>query len=173
MVDRPPIVHALDPRRLACGDVDALLAFLRRLVAAGDDRFFLPHPFTHEAVSQLAETPCDDEYHVVHADREEEIVAYGMLRGWAEGYAVPSLGIAVDPARRGCGIGRRFLGFLHARALARGARTVRLTVHRGNERARALYGSSGYTFGPLAGDRLVGTLDLEPAPAVIRSRPAA
>jgi ribosomal protein S18 acetylase RimI-like enzyme len=152
-------------RRLAPRHVHDLVGFLTRLADAGDGRLFHPHPFTCQAVEPLAAPGRGDEYHVLTAGRDGPVVAYGMLRGWEEGYTVPSLGIAVDAQWRGQGIGRRLVTHLHVIAAARGAGTVRLKVYRSNEAAIALYRSFGYEFRPLSEEQWLGLLNLAAAPA--------
>jgi ribosomal-protein-alanine N-acetyltransferase len=89
-----------------------------------------------------------------------EMVGYGILRGWDEGYEVPSLGIAVDPASQGRGYGRLLIEFLHGTARQRGAKRIRLKVYAHNLRALALYKSLGYVFQGEEGDQRVAYLDL-------------
>jgi ribosomal protein S18 acetylase RimI-like enzyme len=69
-----------------------------------------------------------------------------MLRGWDEGFEIPSLGIAILPDARGTGLGTALMHYLHAEATRRGVPKVRLTVHEDNARAVALYRSLGYEF---------------------------
>ena len=151
-------------RRLAPRHVHDLVGFLARLAENGDGRLFHPHAFTHQAVESLAAPGLDDEYHVLTAGRDGPVVAYGMLRGWEEGYTVPSLGIAVDGQWRGQGVGRRLVTHLHVIAAARGAATVRLKVYRSNTAAIALYRSFGYEFRPFSDDAWLGLLNLAAAP---------
>ena len=87
------------------------------------------------------------------------VVAYGMLRGWDDGYEIPSLGIAVHPAARGSGAGRELMEHLHREARARRAPSVRLTVYSDNASARRLYEELGYEL-ESRGDDLVGYLAL-------------
>lgn len=145
-------------RRLSAGDVAGLLEFLATLAAAGDDRWFHPHPFDRVAVERLADPSCRDEYRL--AVVQDAIMGYGMLRGWEEGWAVPSLGLAIHPRFRGLGAGRRLLTHLHERARFRGADTVRLKVYRTNGAAIALYTSLGYRFEPCSENELLGLLSL-------------
>lgn len=70
--------------------------------------------------------------------------AYGFLRGWDDGYDVPSLGIAVATDAQGQGHGRAMMLALHEAARERGAQSIRLRVHPDNTRARQLYESLGY-----------------------------
>lgn len=135
---------------------DGLLRFLADV--NGETGFFNPHPFTAEAVDRIADGTGRDLYYVVtDAGR---VLGYGMLRGWDEGYEVPSLGISVHPSARGTGLARALMAFLHAAARARGAARVRLRVHCENLRARRLYESLGYQFAAQEGDNLVGVLEL-------------
>ncbi|HST30778.1 MAG TPA: GNAT family N-acetyltransferase, partial [Chthoniobacterales bacterium] len=92
--------------------------------------------------------------------QEDNVVGYGMLRGWDEGYAIPSLGIALDPSVRGRGCSRALMNFLHDTAKKRGATKVRLKVDSRNRPAIELYRSLGYVFEPQTGEELVGLLDL-------------
>ena len=113
----PPAGPAIDLRcrRLTPRHVHDLLTFLARLTASGDGRLFHPHAFTREAVEPLAAFGQGDEYHVLTSGRDGPVIAYGMLRGWKEGYTTPSLGIAVDGQWRGQGIGRRLVTHLQDR----------------------------------------------------------
>jgi ribosomal protein S18 acetylase RimI-like enzyme len=85
-----------------------------------------------------------------------------MLRGWDEGYEVPSLGIALHPHAQGQGLAHLFMDFLHVAARRRGAKKIRLRVYRDNKSAITLYRSLGYE---LTEDRdwryLLGVLDLD------------
>jgi len=143
--------------------VGGLAGLLEALASAGDDRLFHPHPTDTATLRELAagaDATGDrrDEYHV--AVSAGSVVAYGLLRGWSEGYAVPSLGVAVHPAARGRGLARRMIDHLHAVARGRGASRVRLTVERDNPRAIALYRALGYRLEPYGDRRWCGFLDL-------------
>jgi ribosomal-protein-alanine N-acetyltransferase len=153
MSDRPPLEFV----RLAPGHQPGLAEFFAALTEAGDDRLFHPHPFDAETAARLCRYAGRDLYYVATAGR---VLAYGMLRGWDEGYEVPSLGIAVHPATRRSGIGRAFMGFLHAAAAARGAPRVRLKVYPDNAAARTLYERLGYVFSGESAGQWVGTLSL-------------
>lgn len=157
-------------------DESGLAALFAALQAGGDGRFFHPHPLTPRAARRVCRhrgtTPggTADEYHLAIDARDGvtpgRVVGYGLLRGWAEGFAVPSLGIAVHPDRRGRGLARRFMAHLHEVAARRGADQVRLTVYRHNTPAVRLYESLGYEFRPHSPTELVGVLTLlQPAAA--------
>jgi ribosomal-protein-alanine N-acetyltransferase len=146
----------LQCRRLALPDTEGLASLFAALCEHNDHRLFHPHPLTNEAAAALTQhhACCHtvlahrDEYHVAQDVDSQQIIAYGMLRGWAEGFDVPSLGIAVHPEQRGRGIARQFMQHLHRVAIGRGAERVRLKVYRHNQAAVKLYESLGYTFTP-------------------------
>lgn len=135
-----------------------LKAFLDALERSGDHARFQPHPFTDEAVERLLRYQGKDFYCVM--TEGEHVLAYGILRGWDEGYEVPSLGIAVHPDARHAGLGRAMMEFLHGTARERGAKRVRLRVLEDNAPAIALYRQLGYRFGAKEERFLVGFLEL-------------
>lgn len=161
------IFHTIAPRPcrptfrpLADDLVAGLGDLLAALEASGEARAFHPHAFDRRTLESLCRPPAGphDEYRVAVEDRR--VVAYGMLRGWAEGYAVPSLGIAVHPAARGRGLARSTMAYLHDVARGRGATRVRLKVYRNNATAVHLYRSLGYRLEPLNEQEFVGFLEL-------------
>jgi ribosomal protein S18 acetylase RimI-like enzyme len=131
-----------------------LARFFHDLIAAGDTRFFHPHPFTADEARQICHYQGADLYALAHTG--DDVLAYGMLRGWAEGYEIPSLGIAVHPRGRGTGLARAFMTYLHAAARLRGAKKVRLKVYPDNVRAQRLYQGLGYHFDSTSAGQLVG-----------------
>ena len=82
----------------------------------------------------------------------DRLVGYGMLRGWDEGYSVPSFGVAVGATYRGRGIGRDLLLYAIDYARKRGASTMMLKVHLDNPGARHLYESEGFVFQEIRDD---------------------
>jgi ribosomal protein S18 acetylase RimI-like enzyme len=115
-------------------------------------RGFHPHAMTRaEAVRivNLAVAGHDRYFAAFVGDR---MAGYGMLRGWDEGYAIPTFGVAVRPAFRGAGLGRRLLRFAIACARERGAAKVMLKVHLDNRSARHLYESEGFVFEQMSDD---------------------
>jgi RimJ/RimL family protein N-acetyltransferase len=119
-------------------------ALLVEMFAHIDDTFFRPHPFTPAMARRIARRRGRDAYAMLVDDGGA--TAYGMLRGWDEGYHTPSLGIAVRTDRQGQGLGRLMMLELHRVAAERGAPAVRLRVHPDNVRARRLYETLGYAY---------------------------
>jgi ribosomal protein S18 acetylase RimI-like enzyme len=116
------------------------------LAAGPEAKQFHPHPLTAEEARRIAEggeTRKDLFFSAFLGDR---LVGYAMLRGWDDGYSIPSFGVAVGEAHRGAGIGRSLLRYAIECARERGASTMMLKVHRNNPSARHLYESEGFVF---------------------------
>lgn len=146
---------------LAHDRAPGLALLLSDLKDCGDEAFFSPHGSDEGSIRELIGSTRRDLYYLVVEG--ERVLAYGLLRGWDEGFAVPSLGIAVHPAAKGVGLGRLLMDFLHLAAARRGADKIRLRVHRDNVKAIALYRSLGYDLGQDAEpDYLLGFKALRP-----------
>ncbi|WP_205230951.1 GNAT family N-acetyltransferase [Azospira oryzae] len=121
--------------------------------------FFHPHAFDELQAKKIIADLGPDLYFVALAD--SKVIAYGILRGWAEGYSIPALGIAVRRDWRGKGIARQLLSFLHFQAHLNGANSVMLKVDQRNSVAKNLYESEGYVFAKdQPGPQLVGYITL-------------
>ena len=149
--------------RLGPEHATTLAVLFTRLQRAGVDKSFHPHPLTAQEASVRATYHGDDFYCVML--RGDTAIGYGMLRGWDEGFLVPSLGIVIDPALQGLGYGRLLMSFLHDVATQRGADRVRLKVDPKNRRAIELYRSFGYCFEEAKDGQLIGLVDLPPKSA--------
>jgi ribosomal-protein-alanine N-acetyltransferase len=148
----------LEIRRIDHSTTDAVYEFFRALAQAGDDQTFHPHPFTREEAQRLSEYTGKDLYYVLVNDNQ--VLAYGMLRGWDEGYTIPSLGIAVHPTQRTKGYGTLMMYFLHSAARTRGAERIRLKVYSSNRHAINLYNRMGYVFEDETSSELIGFCNL-------------
>jgi ribosomal protein S18 acetylase RimI-like enzyme len=148
----------LEFRRLAPRLEPSLGAFFEALQANGDHAYFHPHPLTREEAHRLCYYEGKDLYYAACGGRE--ILGYGILRGWDDGFAVPSLGIAIAPQARGQGLALALMHFLHAAARQRGAGAIRLKVYEANSAARRLYERLGYRYQPLPDGQLLGLLPL-------------
>jgi len=133
----------LECRALGPDLIEALSEFFRSVRSSGEYEFFHPHEFEHADAERLCNYVGQDFYSVL-VDRKR-VIGYGMLRGWDEGYSVPSLGICVNLTARGKGLGAFFMHYLHEVARHRGAVSVRLKVDKRNLAARRLYDNLGYS----------------------------
>lgn len=130
--------------RLAPQWQEGLQLFFQDLKESGDDVFFSPHPADDDSIRRITDLNGRDLYYLLV--EEGRVLGYGMLRGWDEGYQIPSLGLAIHPSARGQGLGKMLMDFLHLLAFRRGASKVRLRVRANNEKAISLYKSLGYAF---------------------------
>ncbi len=134
----------------------AFKEFLARLQQAGIDKLFHPHAFTSEIAHKLCHRTGEDEYFILI--EHERIVAYGMLRGWDDGYKIPSLGLCIDPAEQRKGYGTFMMHHLIAAAKSKNSPQIMLTVKMQNQVAIALYRKFGFEFTPLDNSTLKGLL---------------
>jgi len=153
----------LEFRHLVPGLQPQLEEFFLELHCNHDDRFFHPHPFTPQAAGEICQYDGKDLFYA--ALLGNQIVGYGILRGWDEGFETPSLGIAIHPKARGFSLGIALMHFLHAAARQRGAHRVRLTVYKENNVALYLFSKLGYKYEECSPEKLVGFLDLGPSKA--------
>jgi [ribosomal protein S18]-alanine N-acetyltransferase len=150
--------QALEFRKVSPGLQNPMEVFFNDLVESGIERYFHPHPLSRSEAERVSRYAGLDLYYVAVVGNR--VLGYGLLRGWDEGYAVPSLGIALHPSVQGQGLGRAFMYFLHAAARQRGANKVRLKVYPDNIRGVELYKSLGYAFQEKEEDgQLVGLLN--------------
>lgn len=156
------VPRALEIRRLAPEFEKSLVVFFKALRTGSEVSLFHPHPLNAETASLLSKSTGLDLYYLMMIG--DTILAYGMLRGWDEGYQVPSLGLAVHPDFRGRGLGDLLLNFLHAAARQRGAKSIRLKVYTDNAKAVKLYKKYCYKFTLVAEDEWLGEVELVPWP---------
>ena len=93
-------------RSLTSADGAALAEFFAAVAADAEAaRFFHPHPLTRAFAVELCgrASTCRDRYFALWYGGR--IAGYGMLRGWDEGFVVPSFGACVHPELRDAGIG--------------------------------------------------------------------
>jgi ribosomal protein S18 acetylase RimI-like enzyme len=135
-----------------------LASFFQAIVINKEDQLFCPHPLNFEQAGEIATYEGQDLYFL--QTKDEDITGYGMLRGWDEGYSVPSLGIAIHPGFRRQGLAKKFMDFLHQRAVEKGAERVRLSVFTHNIAAINLYRSLGYTFDEEKNHKTIGICEL-------------
>jgi len=137
----------------------ALADFFLVLIKSDTTKQFHPHPFSTQEASRICSYVGRDLYCAAVAGGE--VIGYGMLRGWDEGYDVPSLGIAIHPNYSGAGLGMAFMHYLHSCVRLRGAKRIRLRVYPDNLRAVRLYEKLGYRFEEeVSGGQLVGYLEI-------------
>lgn len=151
----------MELKKLEHGWEEPLKTFLLSLAENQEGLFFFPHPADEETIHKIALSNGED-FYLLLVDGGK-VCGYGLLRGWDEGYSIPSLGLAIHQSVRGAGFGRALMYYLHAVAKHRGAKKIRLRVHKRNLKAISLYKSLNYAFEVDARepDYLVGFKKLE------------
>ena len=157
-----PKDESVRTRPLRPEDAEELGDLFDELAADPEARHFHPHPLTRAEAKRIAARSGirDDLYFAAFI--KGRLAGYGMLRGWDEGYVIPSFGVAVGVGYRGAGVGRTLLRYAISAARRRGARSVILKVHPSNASAWHIYESEGFTFysAPVDGGQIRGTLPL-------------
>jgi ribosomal protein S18 acetylase RimI-like enzyme len=155
-------IHPLDFLRRASQGITpfSISEFFQSIANDPTSIHFRPHPFTKEFAESLwcAETM---DYYALLLSQSKQICGYGMLRGWDEGWTMPSLGIYISPNARNSGASSLLMDHLHNEARARGASAVRLKVNKVNHKAICLYRKMNYVFKTHEGESLIGILDLQ------------
>ena len=121
-------------------------------------KYFTPHPFTKEALTNILATARLDLYYVVIY--KGKVIGYGILRGMDEGYSIPSLGIAIHKQFYGNGVGTLLMEFLETTSRIRGYKKMRLRVFKDNIRAWKFYLKLGYKYEPYDKDSVLGFKEL-------------
>lgn len=129
-----PTRSDLTVRPLLAGDAAAILALLRAQ-RPEHVRFFYALPREEAALAAVLGNRTKDTYHGLFEG--EELVAFFMLRGWDDGYAIPAFGVFVDEAR--CGRGYLFYSISLAVDICReaGAPAFLAKIHPDNLAPRA------------------------------------
>jgi [ribosomal protein S18]-alanine N-acetyltransferase len=130
-------------RSLERGDERALKELFSRNSRPETARYFHPFPLTAAQATELATHQGRDRYYI--AERAATIIGLSMLRGWDDGYEIPSFGILVDQEWRKLGVGADLTDFTLGEALRLGAPAVRLSVYASHGQAVRLYIHKGFT----------------------------
>lgn len=129
-------------RKVEPADYEDLARFFEENNVHEITRQFHPFPLNEETAHRIACTNHLDRYYV--ALFRDQVVGLCMLRGWDEGYSIPSFGILVDRHFQNHGLGTKMTEFAITEARKPGCRQVRLSVYASNEVALRLYTSLGF-----------------------------
>lgn len=124
----PSDIEQLEELEFDCFDEDAFS--LRRW------RHLLQSPSAHTWVLEETGPPCVE---------GQQLLGYAMLLTRANSQRARLYSLAVHPAARASGNGRRLLKRLEETAMALGCRDIVLEVRADNRPARALYRKTGYS----------------------------
>jgi GNAT superfamily N-acetyltransferase len=129
-------------REISAADEACLTRFFADNNLPAVVRQFNPFPLSAETARIITCTPHRDRFYGGFLG--DKMVAFSMLRGWDEGFSVPSCGILVDRGFQGEGLGARVTAFTIDEARRLACRRVRLTVYASNVSALQLYLSLGF-----------------------------
>lgn len=105
-------------------------------------RFFTPFALTRETAHEIACEYHRDKYYLGIV--EEKVIGLSMLRGWDEGYTVPSFGMFIDLHQHRHGYGKQLLDLTIEAARQLGCQKIRLSVLKANHLAYRIYKSRGF-----------------------------
>lgn len=133
-------------------DVHKFIEFIEK--NKNDLTYFYPHKMDYENLINMLEKNKLDHYKIVV--QQNEIIGYGILRGWEEGYEIPSLGIMIDKNFRGIGLSKLVMNYLEVLSKIMGSKNIRLVVHKNNVIAYNLYKRLNYEFSEHSQTHLIG-----------------
>lgn len=129
-------------RPIEAGDAQAIEAFFGRL--DGEARvFFDTGGYNRLRFQNYFQGKVENFDCFVAAEPGSDLIA-GMVFLNDAHKLVPMLGISIDRAYSGCGLGVQLMEYIHSYARSRGVGGILLNVHYGNTRAQALYMKMGY-----------------------------
>ena len=129
-------------RRVQTSDCMDLALFFEENNRSEITQHFHPFPLTSQSAHDIACKSHQDRYYI--AMHNGCIVGLCMLRGWDEGFSVPSFGVFVDFRHHGLGFGKRLTGFAIDTARSLNCSAIRLSVYASNKRAKYLYEAFGF-----------------------------
>jgi ribosomal protein S18 acetylase RimI-like enzyme len=130
-------------RPLESDDYELLERFFKKNNLPEVTRQFHPFPLSSEVARRITLENHLDRYYIVVV-ASGEIGGLCMLRGWDEGYKIPSFGVIVDIQHRRLGLGRMMTEFAINEAKRLRAHRLRLSVNTSNTYAKGLYESLGF-----------------------------
>jgi ribosomal protein S18 acetylase RimI-like enzyme len=122
---------------------EGLVRLFERNVDAERAGLFNPFPLNAGTAQEIACGKRRDLYFGLASG--EELIGMTMLRGWDEGYEIPSFGILIDREHQGRGLGRTMTEATLEQARRAGCRTVRLSVYASNAVAHRMYKRVGFS----------------------------
>ena len=130
-------------------NIESLNSFFKAIVESGLDTWFHPHPFDMKQASLICNYKGENwsaGAFVKEPGGSEKIVGYVILRGWEEGYNIPSFGVCVLPQWQNRQIGRDLTLTAIDIAKHHNSPSIRLKVYPDNHKAISLYQNLGFIF---------------------------
>lgn len=128
-----------------------LYFFLKR--NKNDENNFHPHKYN---IKNVIKNTLDSQDIYIIQLYNKKMVGYGMLRGWKEGYEIPTLGIIIDNKYRGLGLSKIMMNYLHEMARNKKSKEIYLKVKNDNFIAINLYKKFDYKLSNFNDEFLIG-----------------
>lgn len=109
-------------------------------------KFFHPHPLTKEHAEKICQEANKRKDLYFIAINNNEATGYAMLRGWDEGYDIPSFGICVHPSYQGRGTGKELTNYAIKLCKEKKSKKMMFKVYKDNLIACELYKKIGVDF---------------------------
>lgn len=129
-------------RPLEAGDRASIETYFDRLQDEGRV-FFNPRDYNRQRFRDYFDGKIKNFAAFVAVEPGSDLIA-GMVFLSDPQWLVPFLGIGIDHAYAGCGLGAQLMEFIHAYAREQGMGGIVLNVHYANTHAQALYMKMGY-----------------------------
>lgn len=100
-------------------------------------RYFIPFKYDKETIDNILSRTVKDQYFGLYVDNS--LAGFYMLRGFDQGYDIPSYGVWIGPNFSGLGLATLTLHHAFAWCRANGIAKLMLKVHPGNVVAKSLY----------------------------------
>jgi len=117
-------------------------------------RFFTPFDFQYPSILSLLAEQGKDIFMGMY--RDDRLIGFFMLRGWNEGYEIPSYGVLVDERYSGYGLTRLSLKLAKSICKLRHVPRIMLKVNPDNKVAQRLFEEAA--FAPSGVDAQTGNL---------------
>lgn len=106
-------------------------------------QYFHPFSFDEDSIIRTLKSAKFDKYYgIVYG----ELIGFFMLRGWDQGYKIPSYGVYINSKFSGKGLGTLTLNYAESICHLSNVQQLMLKVHPENIIAKNLYARNGYTY---------------------------
>jgi RimJ/RimL family protein N-acetyltransferase len=116
-----------------------------RLLQGSDKEYsmyFVPFSFETETIKKLLQDAVDDKYFGIFVD--STLVGFYMLRGFDEGFEIPSYGVWIAKEYSGFGLSQLTLQHAISYCKLNGIEKIMLKVHKDNLIAKNIYEKFGF-----------------------------
>lgn len=105
-------------------------------------KYFTPFSFEEDSIKNILNDVVNDKYFGIFVD--DELVGFYMLRGFDEGYEVPSYGVWISDKFSGLGLSKLTLQHAITFCKVNGIKKIMLKVHPDNKIAKNIYENFGF-----------------------------